>query len=476
MNLKWLQNNAKKDNFSFAKYLCLVGVADFNLKRLNKNNQVPVFESEASLDILNSYASDDFYAILKDGADINLPSSIDSLEIAIGRIPAKTSAEADTMVNKIIQYSLNSSKGSWQNQITWIADDGDYNLHLQDAESIIEGLQKNNANWSHKKLYLDLYPANNAAGGLSYPLVVNEITQNVNNGSLVLNYTGHGNYLRLAEEAVINNESIKSWNNAGRLPLMITASCDFAPYDQPQLNPIGFNTLMQNRNGIIALVAANRLVFAYSNKQINEQFIQALLVSDKNGQYHSIGKALQIAKNTKWSMQGDRLNAFKFNLLGDPALQLAIPKNKIQHIIKDTLNAGVLATFNGQIMKDQKETNRKISYEDISADLQHSPDMIYHIDDDSLTTEEIIKKFLLKLKDSMGEKAITEQEVKLGQALYDIFENYNDIFLDTSNNKFNKNVILFELREMTNLSTKEIRTSIKRYKKVYFQLVQELLK
>jgi predicted SprT family Zn-dependent metalloprotease len=130
----------------------------------------------------------------------------------------------------------------------------------------------------------------------------------------------------------------------------------------------------------------------------------------------------------------------------------------------------------GQIMKDQKETNRKISYEDISSDLQHSPDMIYHIDDDSLTTEEIIKKFLIKLKDSMGEKTITEQEVKLGQALYDIFENYNDIFLDTSNNKFNKNVILFELREMTNLSTKEIRTSIKRYKKVYFQLVQELLK
>ena len=102
--------------------------------------------------------------------------------------------------------------------------------------------------------------------------------------------------------------------------------------------------------------------------------------------------------------------------------------------------------------------------------------MIYRIDDDTLTTEETIKKFLIKLKDSMSEKSITEQEVKLGQALYDIFENYNDIFLDTSNNKFNKNIILFELREMTNLSTKEIRTSIKRYKKVYFQLVQDLLK
>jgi hypothetical protein len=130
----------------------------------------------------------------------------------------------------------------------------------------------------------------------------------------------------------------------------------------------------------------------------------------------------------------------------------------------------------GQIMKDQKETNRKISYEDISSDLQHSPDMIYHIDDDSLTTEEKIKKFLIKLKSSMGDKSITEQETRLGHALYEIFENYNDIFLDTNNNKFNKNLILFELREMTNLSTKEIRTSIKKYKKLYFQLVQELLK
>jgi hypothetical protein len=135
----------------------------------------------------------------------------------------------------------------------------------------------------------------------------------------------------------------------------------------------------------------------------------------------------------------------------------------------------------GQIMKDQKEMNRKISYEDISSDLQHSPDMIYYIDNDGITTEEIIKKYLVKLTDIMNEKQITEQEIKLGQALKDMFENYNNIFLetnllDTNNNKFNKNVILFELREMTNLTTKEIRSSIKRYKKIYFQLIQEMLK
>ena len=352
--LKLLQNNAVKSGNTFARYLCFFGGADFNLRKLNPLFQIPTFESDASLDILNTYASDDFYAALKVGADLNQPSSIDSLEIAIGRIPAKTTAEADTMVNKIIQYSLGNKKGAWQNQITWIADDGDYNLHLQDAESIVGGMQKSNPIWNHKKIYLDLFAANKNAGGLSYPLVENEILQTMNSGTLVLNYTGHGNYSRLTEEAVINDQNMQSWNNAGQLPLMITASCDFAPYDQPQLNPIGFSSLMKNNKGIIGLVAANRLVFAYSNKQINEQFIQALMINDNAGNYNTIGVALQKAKKINWSLQGDKLNAFKFNLLGDPALKLAYAKNTIQLTIKDSLVAGELSSIKGSVIKNQQ--------------------------------------------------------------------------------------------------------------------------
>jgi hypothetical protein len=131
----------------------------------------------------------------------------------------------------------------------------------------------------------------------------------------------------------------------------------------------------------------------------------------------------------------------------------------------------------GQIQKDQKETNRKISYEDISSDIDNMPNMVYYIDGDEVTTEQIISKFLDDLKMSIDEKGITEQEIKLGGALYDIFQNYSTIFQDTTNNnKFNKNIILFELREMTNLSTKEIRNSLKRYKKIYFKIVGELTK
>jgi len=130
----------------------------------------------------------------------------------------------------------------------------------------------------------------------------------------------------------------------------------------------------------------------------------------------------------------------------------------------------------GQIMKDQKELNRKISYEDISSDLSNRPEMSYLIDNDELNSEFIIKKFLERLKNDLDKFDSEDHERKLGSAIYDLFENYNSIFPDTNNNKFNKNIILFELREMTNLSTKEIRTSIKKYKKMYFDLVQELLK
>ena len=130
----------------------------------------------------------------------------------------------------------------------------------------------------------------------------------------------------------------------------------------------------------------------------------------------------------------------------------------------------------GQILKDQKDMNRKVSYEDISADLHNAPDMIYHIDNDDVSTEEIINKFIIKLGDSMDEKNINEQEVKLGQALMEIFKNYNNIFVDdTNNNKFNKNVVLFEIREMTNLSTKEIRVCIKRYKNIYISMLDKMM-
>jgi hypothetical protein len=121
----------------------------------------------------------------------------------------------------------------------------------------------------------------------------------------------------------------------------------------------------------------------------------------------------------------------------------------------------------GQIIKDQKETNRKISYEDISASLEERPDMSYRIDDDIIETDAVINEYLKELKEFIESESLNDNEKKLGYALIDLFDNYESIFSGADNNKFNKNVILLSLREMTNLSTKEIRSSIKRFKKLY---------
>ena len=128
----------------------------------------------------------------------------------------------------------------------------------------------------------------------------------------------------------------------------------------------------------------------------------------------------------------------------------------------------------GQIIKDQKETNRKISYEDISTSIQERPDMIYRIDEDLVETHVLIVEYLKELKDFIDTETLTENEKKLGYALVDLFDNYETIFSGADNNKFNKNVILLSLREMTNLSTKEIRSSIKRFKKLYLVIQHKL--
>ena len=121
----------------------------------------------------------------------------------------------------------------------------------------------------------------------------------------------------------------------------------------------------------------------------------------------------------------------------------------------------------GQIIKDQKETNRKISYEDISSSLEERPDMSYRIDEDIVESDVIINQYLQELKEFIESENLNDNERKLGYALIDLFDNYETIFSGADNNKFNKNVILLSLREMTNLSTKEIRSSIKRFKKLY---------
>jgi hypothetical protein len=122
----------------------------------------------------------------------------------------------------------------------------------------------------------------------------------------------------------------------------------------------------------------------------------------------------------------------------------------------------------GAIQKDTKEQNRQISYDDISSDIEENrPDLSYVIDEYVIDYRDVIIKLTIDLEDFVENEDLTENEQKLGYALLEIFNNFDKIFQVGDGNKFNKNLILLSLREMTSLSTKEIRVSLKRFKKLY---------
>ena len=121
----------------------------------------------------------------------------------------------------------------------------------------------------------------------------------------------------------------------------------------------------------------------------------------------------------------------------------------------------------GAIQKDTKDFNRTVSYEDISTDIEQSPTMSYVIDVSPIDYRDVIVKLTTKIDTFMSNEKLNENEIKLGYALVDIFNNFDKIFQIGEGNKFNKNLILLSVREMTSLSTKEIRMAMKKYKKIY---------
>ena len=196
---------------------------------------------------------------------------------------------------------------------------------------------------------------------------------------------------------------------------------------------------------------------SYDKNKIYNQFLKAPL--DK-----MISSIIRRYKLYRKDMDFNEIHTDTHSFLMTKVDKFKPDKNKKAYSYFGTICKNYLM---GQIIKDQKETNRKISYEDISSSLEQRSDMSYRIDDDIIESDAIIIKYLQELKDFIDSENLNENEKKLGYALIDLFDNYQTIFSGADNNKFNKNVILLSLREMTNLSTKEIRSSIKRFKKLY---------
>ena len=345
------------------RYVLLFGDASYDYKdRLaNNTNLVPAFESILSLDPLSTYTSDDFFGFLDDNEDINSSLVTNLLDVGIGRVPAKNGIEAKNFVDKVLAYHDKKSFGPWRNITTMIADDEDQNLHLQDTETFSATAEATNQNLNVNKIYLDAYPQQSGSGIDSYPQANNAINNITNNGTLIWNYSGHGGFKRLAEEVILDQGIINSWSNNYRLPLFITATCDFAPYDNPMINSIGEDILLRPNTGGIALMTTTRLVFSFSNRLLNNNYLSTALLPDASNKFKTLGEAVMSTKNITYQSSGDFINNRKFTLLGDPAMKLGFPELKIR-IVKinglpatqtDTLSATENVLLEGELTDGQ---------------------------------------------------------------------------------------------------------------------------
>ena len=311
------------------KYLLLLGDGSYDYRWINTqfSNQsfIPAYETKESLNPLTAFPTDDYYALLTNGEGATLRGAID---IAVGRIPAKTLEEANNVVDKIIRYDTDpNTAGDWKNRIAFTADDEDSNIHLNQADNIAEAVKKAHPNFNQEKIYFDAFKQVSTPGGARYPDVEDKLNNEIFKGLLILNYLGHGGPKGWSQERVLKTTEIGSWTNRDKLPLIITATCSFTGFDDPALVTGGEEAILNKNGGAIALFSTVRSVYSSQNFRLTKSVFDTIF-SKSETEPLAIGEILRRAKNSN-SQDTININARKFLLIGDPSLKLPLSRYDI---------------------------------------------------------------------------------------------------------------------------------------------------
>ena len=337
------------------KYLLLFGDASYDPKnRLPDNtNYIVSYQSENSTNELYSYVSDDYFALLDNEENIISDNpNIPFLDIGVGRFPVQTLEEAKIAVDKVINYSAPESFGDWRLNICFVGDDNDESetVHSLQAEQLADYISTNYPIMNVDKIYLDAYEQQSSTGGQRCESVNNAISDAINKGVFLVNYTGHGGELGWAHERILEIDDINSWNNKYKLPLFMTATCEFSRYDDPQRESAGESVFLKENGGAIALFTTSRVVFTNSNMELNSSLFENLF-PDSTNYPQRLGDVLTKTKNNVNNISNT--NHRNFTLLGDPALKLAYPQYEIVlNHIDDTAKALGLVNISGEIQQN----------------------------------------------------------------------------------------------------------------------------
>lgn len=326
------------------KYLLLFGDGSYKNKGQPETNKnyILTFESLNS-ETNDTYVSDDFFGFLDEGEGVSGNGFVGLLDIGIGRIPASKQEHAEIAVSKIKSRLSPESYQDWRTQVCFIADDqnrGQF-YHMNDADTLARYLNEEHPEFRTEKIYLDAYQQYSLAGGERYPDVNEAIKNRVQNGALIINYTGHGNERALADERIVTVSEINNWYNPNKYALWVTATCEFTPFDDYTITSAGEHVFFNPKGGAFALFTTARLAYVGPNATLTKRFYETVFTKDENNSSLTLG---ELSRRTKNQYMND--NTYIFILLGDPALSVGNPDYKV---ITEKINSTPVEQFNDTI-------------------------------------------------------------------------------------------------------------------------------
>ncbi len=352
------------DTDKVTKYLLLLGDGSYKNKPINQSGNsalIPTYQTYNSSSYANSFTSDDFFAMMDD-PEGDLQAN-DLVDIGVGRFPVRTKEESNAVTSKVeYYYRLNTTfdpnavesscnvaendypQGDWRNWICFLADDEDNNLHMDQANRLANMAAVKDPYLNIDKIYLDAYKQYSTPGGDRYPDVVTDIDRRMDKGSLIFNYTGHGGEVGLTEERVVSVPQILAWKNLKNMPLIVTATCEFSRFDDPDRTSAGEYCLLNPNGGAIGLMTTVRLAYSNWNETLNTAFYNHAVTPMANGQMPAIGDLYRLTKREI----GFNAYYLNFVILGDPALKLAYPQ---QRVYTSTINSQTLAPTSSDTLK-----------------------------------------------------------------------------------------------------------------------------
>lgn len=297
------------------QYVLLLGDGNWNFKGLGQENYGPPDPNWIPPYLV--WADPWQGEVPSDNAFVALDEASPLPSLAIGRLPARTAAEAALMVDKIIAYEAQPTLpfAAWKRRVLYVADNADSSGAYSDvAEAIIRNYLPD---WLRpQRVFLDVTHTDPAAA-------TQDIIRAIDDGVSMVTYLGHGSVTRWTAERIWETSKVTQLSNVDRLPLVITLNCldGYFAHGNAQEQAMAEVMLRYPSGGSVAAWSPAGLGTTWAENILHQGLLENIL---QNGQ-RRLGPATMAARQALYQADSDNELLHTMTIFGDPALKLSLP-------------------------------------------------------------------------------------------------------------------------------------------------------